>query len=66
MKWGRQRQILHDFIYMWNLKNKTSKYNKKRNRLTYIENKLVVSSGERDEGRGEIGVEGLRSTNYYV
>ena len=39
----------------------SKKYNKlvnisKRNRLTDIENKLVVSSGERERGRGKIGV----------
>jgi len=27
-----------------------------RNRLTDIENKLMVTIGERDEGRGKIGV----------
>ena len=41
---------------MWNLK----KYNKvanitKRNRLTDTENKLVVTSGEREGGRGNRG-----------
>ena len=46
---------------MWNLKNKkikyTSEYNKKRNRLTDTENKLVVTSGEREGGKGNIKVE---------
>ena len=31
-KWNksdRERQILYDITYMWNLKNKTSEYNKK-------------------------------------
>ena len=51
-----ERQILYDVTYVQNLK----KYNKvvnitKRSRLTYIENKLVVTSGER-ERRGNIGV----------
>ena len=41
---------------MWNLKiQQTSEYNKKRSRLTDIENKLAVISGER-EGGGNIGV----------
>ena len=35
------------------LENKTSDY--KRNRL--IENKLLVTSGERERGRGKIGIE---------
>ena len=30
----------------------TSEYNKKRNRLTDIENKLVVTKGEREVGEG--------------
>ena len=39
----------------------SKKYNKlvnktKRSRLTDIENKLVVTSGEREEGRGNVGV----------
>ena len=39
----------------------SKKYNKpvnitKRNRLTDIENKLVVTSGEREGGRAKIGV----------
>ena len=42
-----ERQILYDITDMWNLKNTTSEYNKKRSRLTDIENKLVVTSGER-------------------
>ena len=52
-----KKKILYEITYMWNLKNtKTSEYNKKRSRLTYIENKLVVPSacvGEyRDGGEG--------------
>ena len=44
--------------YMWNLENKTDECesNKKRNSLTDIENKLMVTSGEREVGRGKIGV----------
>ena len=40
---------------MWNLKNIINEYNKTK-RLTDIENKLVVTSGEREGGRGKIGV----------
>ena len=36
------------------MKNKTSEYNKK-NRFTDTENKLVVTSREREEGRGNMG-----------
>ena len=50
---------------MWNLKkiNNVSKITK-RNRLTNIENKLVVTSKEREAGRGSTGVKSLRGTNY--
>ena len=34
----------------------TSEYNKKRSRLTDVGNKLVVTSGEREGGRGNIRV----------
>ena len=31
-----------------------------------IENKLVVTSGKSEVGRGKMGVEGLKGTNYHV
>lgn len=34
---------------MWNLKIKTSKYDNKKDTLTDIENKLVVTTGESEE-----------------
>ena len=40
-------------------------YIKKRNRLTDIGNKLVVTSGKREEEGQDRGME-LRSTSYYV
>ena len=39
---------------MWNLKKYNKLVNKKRSRLTAIENKLVVISEERKGGRGNI------------
>ena len=42
-----ERQILYDIIYMWNIKKKNSEHSKKE-ADTDIENKLVVSSGERE------------------
>ena len=39
---------------MWNLKCVTSEYNKKKN-LTDIENKLDMTSGEREGRRGNTG-----------
>ena len=45
------------------------KYNKlvneKRNRLTNIENKLVIAIGKREAGRGGWG-RGLRRINYHA
>ena len=46
-------KILYDITYTWNLKNKT--HSQKRSRLTDIENKLVVTSGKRKVGKGDIG-----------
>ena len=47
---------MYDIAWMWNLKKirQISEYNKKRNRLT--ENKLVVTSGEGEGGRGKTGM----------
>ena len=39
---------------MWNLKNKTDEYNKTETHR--YENKLVITSGEREGGRGKIVV----------
>ena len=38
-------------------------YMQKRNRLTDIENKLVVTKGERERGEGQIRGMGLTDTN---
>ena len=42
---GRERQIPCDITYMWNLKSDTNDPIYKRNRLTDIENRLVVAKG---------------------
>ena len=57
-KSDRERQILYVIIYMWNLKkyNKLVNIQQERSRLTDIENKLVVTSGEREGRRSEVGV----------
>ena len=44
----RERRILCEFIYMWNLKRK-QRNKQKRNRVTYTENKQVV------DGLGVLG-----------
>ena len=50
---------------MWNLKYDTNELIYKTNRLTDIENKLMVTKGE--SGReGLIRSLGLADTNYYV
>ena len=50
-KWSksdRKRQISHDITYMWSLKKWYKwTYLQNRNRLTDIENKLMVTKGER-------------------
>ena len=57
-KWSksdRERQISYDIAYMWNLKEKKRHkwtYFKNRKRLTDIENKLMVTKGERGVGEG--------------
>ena len=44
-KWTvRERQTLHDFPYIWNLKKQNTQENRKR--LTDTENKWVVARGE--------------------
>ena len=54
----RERQIPYDITYIWNLKYDTKIYKMKiyknlqnRNRLTNLENRLVVAKAEGD-GRG--------------
>ena len=51
-KWSksdRERQILYDITYMWNLKKKKIQMNllQNRNRLTDLENKLMAIKEER-------------------
>ena len=45
-----ERQTLHNITYIWNQKNYTNKLTYK-NRLTDIENKLMVIKEERQGGR---------------
>ena len=43
----RERQILYDITYMWNIKQVyKSMYLQNRNKLTDIESKLMVTKGE--------------------
>ena len=59
-KWSksdRERQILYDITYIWNLKNNTSEcIQQNRNRPTDIENKLVITRWDREHGRDKLGV----------
>ena len=53
-KWSksdRERQILYYIPYMWNLQNNTSEFIDKKNRLTDMENKLLVTKRLRWEGK---------------
>ena len=47
---GRERQILHDITYTWNLK-KQQQQHKRKSKLTDTENILVVASGRQPEQR---------------
>ena len=49
-KWDRERQILYDFTYMWNLRKKTSE----QTRVTGTENKQVAARGAGAGGKKEI------------
>ena len=63
IKWNksdRERQILYDTTYMWNLKNSPSEYNK--NKQTYRQLLIAVTSGEEGQYRGG----GVGGTNYWV
>ena len=57
-KWSksdRERQISYDITYMWNLKKWYKwTYLQNRNRLTDIENKLMVTKGE-GGGKDQLG-----------
>ena len=50
VKWNksdRERQMLYDITYTWNLRiQQISEFNKERSTFTDIENKLAVTSGE--------------------
>ena len=62
-KSNRRRQILYNITYIYNLKNIPCQWILKKE--TDTENKLVVTSGEREGRRDNIGV-GIKSTNYYL
>ena len=41
--WDKERQILYEIIYLWNLKTSTNELTYKTNRFTDIESKLMVT-----------------------
>ena len=53
-RWSKsdtEKQISHDITYMWNLKQWYKwTYLQNRNSLTDIDNKLMVTKGERERG----------------
>ena len=62
-----KRQISYDITYMWNLKYNTNEHiYENRNRLTDMENRLVVAKLGRSMWEGRIGSLGLTDTNYYI
>ena len=62
-KSGKERQVPHDFTYMWNLKNKINEQAKQKQTLRYREQ---TDGGQIGDGLGEgvKKVKGLRSTNW--
>ena len=57
-KWSkseRERQI-YDIAYVWNLKNGTNELIYKTERVTDVENKLMVTKGESRWGRDKLSV----------
>ena len=70
-KWSKSdkgRQISYDITYMWNLKKWYKwTYLKSRNRLTDIENKLMVTKEER-WGRDKFGIwdQQIQTTIYKI
>ena len=60
LKWNKsdreERQILYDFIYMWNLKKKTTNEQiwQNRNIVINTENKQVIARREELGGMSEI------------
>ena len=66
-KVDRERKILCDFTYVWNLKDKTNdKHNQNWNRVIGTENKQVMARGEagRGEERNRVGT--LRDINLHL
>ena len=57
VKSDKEKQILY-ITYMWNLKQLYKwKYMQNRKGLSVIENKLIVTSGERKGGKGKLEVQ---------
>ena len=62
MKKVREIQLLYDIIFVWNLIQKTSKYNKKEADTEVESKRGVTTEGEREGGGASRGRE-LKSTN---
>ena len=46
----KEKDVYHNITYIWNIKNSANKLLQNRNRLTDMENKLMVTKGERNGG----------------
>ena len=56
MKKVRERQILYEITYMYDLKNNTNEcIQQNRNRLTDIGNKLEIICGKGEGEKGKLG-----------
>ena len=65
-KSDRERQISYDIAYMWNLKNGYKwTYLQNRNRVTDVENKLMVTRGKGVRNKLEVW-DGHRHTTIYI
>ena len=62
---SREKQTLYNINYIWNLKSKTLNHNNTDTDLQ-IQRTKVVTSGEKEGGRGKTGVGGLRGRNSCV
>ena len=54
MRQAIEGQLLYDITYTWTLKYKTRNVSNKRKQTHRYREKAVVTSGERERGRGKI------------
>ena len=62
----REKQILCNITYTWNLKNNTNECICKTQTDSQIQKTNVVTKGEGKVRRDKLGVWGLTDTNYFM